>query len=133
MKLEFETQFRLITGMFDEYYGIKPYAVLDIFQRVAGDHADKLGIGTLYCEEHNYAWILARQEVYIYNNPNPTETVIVRTFPHSPSKIEFKREDFPAFGRPTIAILIVLSSSISSLTSKSAVISSNKSPTPPEP
>ena len=92
MKLEFETQFRLITGMFDEHYGIKPYAILDIFQRVAGDHADKLGIGTLYCEEHNYAWILARQEVYLYDNPNPTETVIVRTFPHAPSKIEFKRE-----------------------------------------
>lgn len=92
MKLEFQTNFRLITGMFDEYYGIKPYAILDIFQRVAGDHADNLGIGTKYCEEHNYAWILARQEVHVYNNPNPTETVIVKTFPHKPSKIEFKRE-----------------------------------------
>ena len=79
--LTFKKNFTLTNGMFDEHYGIKPYAILDIFQRVAGDHADKLGIGTLYCEKNNYAWILARQEVYLYNNPNPTETVIVRTFP----------------------------------------------------
>ena len=50
----------------------------------------------------------------------------------SPSKA-FTIEDFPAFGRPTIAILIVESSTTSSSISKSSVIISSKSPTPPEP
>lgn len=92
MQLIFEKKFTLTNGMFDEYYGFKPYAVLDIFQRVAGDHADILGIGNDYCMKNNYAWIIVRQEVYIYNNPTPMESVIVKTFPHMPSRVECKRE-----------------------------------------
>lgn len=90
--LLYEKHFTLTNGMFDEYYGIKPYALLDIFQRIAGDHADLLGCGNAFCEEHNYAWIIVRQEVYIYNNPTPMETVVVKTFPHIPSRVECKRE-----------------------------------------
>lgn len=90
--LLYEKHFTLTNGMFDEHYGIKPYAYLDIFQRIAGDHADLLGIGNAYCEEHGYAWIIVRQELYMYNNPTPMETVVVKTFPHSPSRVEFKRE-----------------------------------------
>lgn len=90
--LLYEKHFTLTNGMFDEYYGIKPYALLDIFQRIAGDHADILGCGTAFCEENNYAWIIVRQEVYIYNNPTPMETVVVKTFPHTPSRVECKRE-----------------------------------------
>ena len=48
-------------------------------------------------------------------------------------KSAFTIEDLPAFGLPTIAILMVLSSVFSSSISKSSVISYNKSPTPPEP
>lgn len=90
--LTFEKKFTLTNGMFDEHYGIKPYAILDIFQRVAGDHADLLGCGTDYCNKNNYAWIIVRQEVYMYDNPTPMESVIVKTFPHKPSRIECKRE-----------------------------------------
>ena len=92
MELVFEKNFTLTNGMFDEYYGIKPYSILDIFQRVAGDHADLLEIGHQYCTKNNYAWIIVRQEVYIYNNPTPMETVVVKTFPHEPSRVECKRE-----------------------------------------
>lgn len=90
--LLFEKKFTLTNGMFDEHYGIKPYAILDIFQRVAGDHADILGCGTAFCNEHNYAWIIVRQEVYMYESPTPMETVLVKTFPHIPSRVECKRE-----------------------------------------
>ena len=91
-KLTYIKHFTLTNGMFDEYYGIKPYALLDIFQRIAGDHVDILGCGTKFCEKNNYAWIIVRQEVYIYNNPTPMETVVVETFPHEPSRVECKRE-----------------------------------------
>lgn len=90
--LTFQKNFTLTNGMFDEHYGIKPYAILDIFQRVAGDHADILGCGTSFCMNHNYAWIIVRQEVYVYNNPTPMETIVVKTFPHVPSRVECKRE-----------------------------------------
>lgn len=90
--LLFEKKFTLTNGMFDEHYGIKPYAILDIFQRVAGDHADILGCGAVFCNEHNYAWIIVRQEVYMYESPTPMETVLVKTFPHIPSRVECKRE-----------------------------------------
>ena len=65
--LLFEKHFTLTNGMFDEHYGMKPYAYLDIFQRIAGDHADLLGIGNEYCEKHGYAWIVVRQELYMYD------------------------------------------------------------------
>lgn len=91
-KLIYEKKFTLTTGMFDEASSIKPYALLDLFQKIAGDHADLLGIGSSYCEKNNYGWLLARQEVIVYNSPKPSDTVIITTFPHEPGKIEFKRE-----------------------------------------
>lgn len=90
--LLFEKHFTLTNGMFDEHYGMKPYAYLDIFQRIAGDHADLLGIGNEYCDKNGYAWIVVRQDLYMYESPTPMETVVVKTFPHAPSKVEFKRE-----------------------------------------
>ncbi len=91
-KLIYEKIFTLTNGMFDEKGSIKPYAILDLFQRIAGDHADELGCGTAYCDEHNYGWILARQECYIYNSPKPQDQIQVITFPHKPGLIDFKRE-----------------------------------------
>lgn len=92
MQLVYEQKFQLTTGMFDECSNIIPYALLDLFQTIAGIHATKLGIGSSYCTNNNYGWILARQEVNIYKSPSPEEIVIVKTFPHTPGKIEFKRE-----------------------------------------
>ena len=61
--------------------------------------------------------------------PETSETITL----FSPNKA-FTIEDLPALGLPTIAILIIFSSSLmSSSAVKSSVIKSNKSPTPPEP
>ena len=60
--------------------------------------------------------------------PETSETITLFSF-----KRAFTIEDLPAFGLPTIAILIVSSSSCSISCEKSSVTKSNKSPTPPEP
>lgn len=91
-KLVYDQVFTLTTGMFDEQESIKPYAILDIFQTIASAHADLLGCGTAFCNEHHYGWILARQECFIYQSPKPKDQVIVTTFPHKPGIIDFKRE-----------------------------------------
>ena len=61
--------------------------------------------------------------------PETSETITL-----SLPKRAFTIEDFPALGFPTIAILTGCSSVCSSsIFSKSSVISSSKSPIPPEP
>lgn len=91
-KLVYDKVFTLTNGMFDEHDTIKPYAILDLFQTIAAEHADILGSGTEFCNLHHYGWILSRQECFIYQSPKPKESVVITTFPHQPSIVGFKRE-----------------------------------------
>ena len=84
--------FNLTEGMFDESVSFTPYAILDIFQELAGRHAYHLGCGTPYIQAHNIAWILAKQYAEIYKQPKYESSVEAYTFPHKPSNMGGLRE-----------------------------------------
>lgn len=92
MKLRYEKKFTLTTGMLDEHELLKPHSILDLFQEIAGEHAEILGCGKTFCDKNNYGWIMARQEIRIIKMPKSIKEIIVSTFPHPANRIEFIRE-----------------------------------------
>ena len=45
MKKLWQREYTLRAGDFDKFDRIKPSAVLDLFQDVAGQHAEEIGVG----------------------------------------------------------------------------------------
>ena len=89
---KYTLDFTLTEGMFDERVSFTPYAILDIFQEMAGRHANILGCGTDFIKANNIAWILAKQYVEIYKEPTYEGKVSCYTFPHKPSNVGGLRE-----------------------------------------
>ena len=53
--------FFIHTRDLDKYDIIKPSAILEFFQDIAGIHADELGIGYETCKQKNLAWVVLYQ------------------------------------------------------------------------
>ncbi len=88
----YEMSLPLRTNDCDCRGNIMPFAVLDIFQTVAGRHAEELGCGfdTLY--KKGLLWVLVRVKYRVIKSPKPYDTVKVTTWPLPPSKLTLQRE-----------------------------------------
>ncbi|MDE6656149.1 MAG: hypothetical protein K2J85_04070 [Anaeroplasmataceae bacterium] len=71
---------------------IRPTAILDMFQDLAGLHAEELGVGYLDLKEKNYAWVVLYQQYEIKKLPPYLERVDLVTWPKPKSRLEFERE-----------------------------------------
>lgn len=60
---------------------LRPGALLEIMQEVAGCHAEKIGVGREKLLETNVVWVLTRLEVHMSRWPAHGETLTVVTFP----------------------------------------------------
>ncbi len=71
---------------------IRPTAVLDMFQDLAGLHAEDLGVGYLDLKEKNYAWVVLYQRYEMKQIPPYLDTVQLVTWPKPKNRLEFERE-----------------------------------------
>lgn len=60
---------------------MRPSAIMELMQEVAGEHAEKLGIGRNALMVKNIAWVLTRLEVAMERYPVSGERITVETFP----------------------------------------------------
>lgn len=91
-RLIYSLTYPVTTSMLDEFLMIKPHAILDMAQEVASRHAESFHVGTTFCNEHHFGWILVRQEFHVYESPKINSNIEVTTFPHASSRLECKRE-----------------------------------------
>lgn len=84
--------FALRTSDFDCYGQIKPSAVLDLFQEVAGAHANELGIGFEALLEKNLLWVLVKVKFKIEKEIKEHQRVIVKTWPLPAGRVTLQRE-----------------------------------------
>lgn len=70
---------------------IRPGAILEIMQEMAGTHANLLGVGGKTLMEKNMIWVLSRVEVSMTRWPMAGETVEVETFPMPNRRMFFPR------------------------------------------
>ena len=84
--------FFIHTRDLDKYDIIKPSAILEFFQDIAGIHADELGIGYETCKQKNLAWVVLYQRFEIVKIPPSLTNVNVKTWPKPKERLEFQRE-----------------------------------------
>ena len=71
---------------------LNPHAILDLFQDVAGLHADVLDIGFDKLFNRNLIWVLIRTKFEIIKNPTMYDKCTVITWPKEKGKVDFDRE-----------------------------------------
>lgn len=92
MNALFEKNYVLRTSDFDVYGRIKPAALMDLFQDVAGMHAEELGCGYDALLNKQMLWVLVRNKLEIISSPKIFQSVNVKTWPLMPSRAGFQRE-----------------------------------------
>ncbi len=83
---------KLNSSMFDLNDKIKPSAILEIFQDVAGFHVEKLGVGFKDLLEKGLLWVVTRIKFDVIKSPVPYQEVVAETWPHQSGKIDFDRD-----------------------------------------
>ena len=88
----FEKEYTLRAGDFDKFDRLHPAAVLDLFQDVAGQHADLLGIGYDTLLKRSLMWVLVRVKFRFLAPAHRYQTVVVKTWPLEPRRLSHRRE-----------------------------------------
>lgn len=91
-KIYNEQQYMVRTNDFDCNDIMRPDAVLDYFQEMAGVSATASGVGFLDLKQKGYYWILMRVYFEHYGNPNPEAPIMVASWPHPKGRIDFTRD-----------------------------------------
>lgn len=91
-KIFYEQTVNLRTNDFDTYDQIKTSALLELFQDIAGLHAEQIGIGYEASLKSNHIWVLVRNKLEIFENPEPLTYATLKTWPHEKGRADFNRE-----------------------------------------
>ncbi len=83
--------FRIASYQADVSARIKPSAILEIMQEMAGAHAELLGVGRTALLPRSLAWVLTRVEVRMDRYPLSGEDITVETFPMPNRRVFFPR------------------------------------------
>lgn len=92
-EMVYEKELFLRTTDFDQHDEIKISAVLDIFQIIAGNHAEEIGTGFDQMKCQGYYWVISKLRFDILKNPVPGKDVIIKTWPKPAGRIEFLRNN----------------------------------------
>ena len=77
--LEYERDFYVHTVLKGYHDYIRPAGILDIFQDIASDHAEKIGVGYHALLAKKYLWVVNYIEFEIKNIETITRDIKVRT------------------------------------------------------
>ncbi len=99
----FKEEFRITNNMITNKDYLKLSSILDIAQQVAGDHADKLGIGYHDFIKKDLIWVVARNRVEIINNISDIKKVSATTFAFNSRLYEFPRDVLIKVGYKEVA------------------------------
>ena len=88
----FEDSYNLRAADFDRWSTLRPSAIMDLFQDIAGRHANELGCGLEALMKKNIVWILVKLRFRVLNEAHMYQQVKVRTWPLPPQRISYTRE-----------------------------------------
>lgn len=87
-----ELNYRMRTSDFDFNDYMKPSAILDYFQEIAGIHASELKLGFDEMIAKSQVWVLMRSRFTIIKSPKQNDEIIVATWPRKKGRIDFDRD-----------------------------------------
>lgn len=88
----YSTSFRLRANDFDFKNRLFISAILDLFQDVAGKHADILNVGYDSLIKKDLIWVVLRTKIDIIAQPSYSEEVLVTTWPHPSGRVDMDRD-----------------------------------------
>ncbi len=88
----YSQDFALRTSDFDCRGQIKPSAVLDLFQEVAGAHAIELGLGFDDLLKKELIWVIVKVKFAVINDIQEHQKVTVKTWPLPAGRVTLQRE-----------------------------------------
>ena len=91
MAKTYSQTFRIASYQTDLCSRMKPSAILELMQEMAGVHADLLDVGHSRLLPMNLCWVLTRVEVRMERYPVSGETITVETFPMPNRRVFFPR------------------------------------------
>ncbi|MBQ2864134.1 MAG: hypothetical protein IJE91_01560 [Clostridia bacterium] len=91
-EIKYSTQIQLFNSYFDCNNELKPQSVLSVFQDVASEHGEQIGVGYLTMLEKNLFWVLSRVKYDVVKMPKINQIVLVETWPHEKGRIDFDRD-----------------------------------------
>nr|MBR4280808.1 hypothetical protein [Clostridia bacterium] len=87
----YSQDFRIASYQTDLTARMKPSAILEIMQEMAGAHAELLNVGRNRLLPMNLCWVLTRVEVRMDRYPVSGESITVETFPMPNRRVFFPR------------------------------------------
>ena len=88
----YSESFRTRASDFDCKGRMKPSAVLDYFQEVAGAHAEMLGVGYEALLKNDILWVITKVKYQVVGKVEMHKGIRVHTWPQKPSRITFLRD-----------------------------------------
>ncbi|MBR6683677.1 MAG: hypothetical protein IKL38_04980 [Firmicutes bacterium] len=82
----------LTADQFDHHGNVFPAVVLDLFQKAAGNHAERLGVGFEAMLAKNLLWVVTQIKYQVLSAPKPAQALTVITWPLPPTRLGFDRE-----------------------------------------
>jgi acyl-ACP thioesterase len=89
---KYSETFRTRESDFDTNGNIKPSSVLDIFQEIAGIHANLLGVGFGDLIKNDLLWVITKVKFEIIKSPEAHKPIVAKTWPLAPSRVSLQRE-----------------------------------------
>lgn len=83
---------RLKTYQCDRYGFLRPIALMNKLQGLAGAHAEMLGVGRETCAAKNVAWVLTHMFVDIPDMPRAEEMLVYSTWPSATGPVRSERD-----------------------------------------
>ena len=83
---------KLKTYQCDRYGYLRPIALMNKLQGLAGMHADMLGAGRDYCLSRGIAWVLTHMFVDIVDMPRAEEELVYSTWPSRTGALRSERD-----------------------------------------
>lgn len=77
---------------FNKKGNILPFFILEIFERVACVHGEKLGVGFSDLREKNLLWIVSQIKYQVEKSIIPEEELTIKTWPLEPKRVGYGRE-----------------------------------------
>jgi len=91
-KLEYKKESQFVYSDLDSNDNIFPSSILQLFQDVAGEHADILNIGYKDFLKNNWIWVLDKIKYTILVPKIELSKIIIKTWPLQPRLLEYNRE-----------------------------------------
>lgn len=88
----FEREYAIRLSDFDSRMNLSAASILNLFQDVAANHAETMGVGFKAMLDKNLAWILTRVKFQVMGSARMFERCKVKTWPLEPTRRNYQRE-----------------------------------------